>query len=125
MSHARIEDVYFDQDPAPNVLRAATATAFGVPADQVGIERLDGPPAIGPVPAVRWLRDNADMPGEFPAWYSLHTHVTDLRRINAILSNLTGLLGIAAMSQAPDPDELAMHGPDGSLHLVRDYPCPS
>jgi hypothetical protein len=120
MKRARIEEVFFDHEPNPEALRAATAEAFGVRYDQVAIAtfRDANPGSVASWPAVRWLRDGERMPGEFPVWYYLHTQVNDLVRLNAMLSDLTGHLGIAAMSQAPDPDELALHGPDGSLHMV-------
>ena len=101
-----------------DALRAASAAAFGVRPEMVVIEFLDGPAYIGPEPAVRWIRDSENMRGEFPAWFYLHTQVAELERISRILSIITGKLGVAALSQAPDPDELALHGPDGSLRYV-------
>ncbi len=118
MTKARIEEAYFDREPAVDALRTASAAAFGVRPETIVVECLDGPAHIGPEPAVRWLRDGEDMRGEFPVWYYLHTEVADLDRINQILSAITGKLGVAALSQAPDPDDLALHGPDGSLRIV-------
>jgi len=117
--NARIDEVYFDQEPTPEALRFATASAFGLRMHEVVVERLDGPASVGSEPMVRWLRDADLMPGEFPVWYYLHTPAElTLGEINRALSEITHQLTLAAVSEAADPDSLALHGPDGSLRDV-------
>lgn len=111
-----IEDVYFERDPDPDRLRMATAAVFGVRPETVSVEFLRDAGPVPAAPAIRWLRDEDDMPGDFPAWWYLHVPAAERQRLDAQMSDLTGRLGIAAVTQAADPftNDLVLHGPDGS-----------
>jgi hypothetical protein len=82
----------------------------------VVVETVADPRPSTGTPVIRWLRDEDDMPGDFPSWWYLQPPATALPNLEALLSDLTGRLGIAAVTQDPDPftNDLVLHGPDGS-----------
>lgn len=111
-----IEDVYFEHEPDPVRLRNETAAVFGVRPELVVVETIREPRHLAVTPIIRWLRDEDDMPGDFPSWWYFQPPATALPHLDALLSELTGRLGIAAVTQDPDPftNDLVLHGPDGS-----------
>ncbi len=110
-------DILFTDEPQADALRDVAARAFGV--DPVAV-------AVGPLLAltppkgaqVILQRQPDDLPGDFPVWYGLAVDGSLMDQVKRAIDTLAYDLGITAISDADDDDDMTLHLPDGSDHVI-------
>lgn len=65
------------------------------------------------------LRESQDMPGDFPAWYGMSVDPTLADRVAAAVSTIARTLDAVLLTDAEDEQDMTLHLPDGSGHVVR------
>lgn len=110
-------DILFTDEPRIEVLRDVTARAFGVDPVVVAVGPLvEFTPAPGSQVVLQ--RQPEDLPGDFPVWYGLAVDASLMNRVPRAIDTVVHGLGIAAISDAADDDDMTLHLPDGSGHVV-------
>lgn len=112
-----VTDILFTEEPRTDALRDAAARAFDVAPEAVAVGPLLEltPP---PDSQVVMQRQPEDMPGNFPTWYGLAVDGALVDRVPHALDAMVEGLGIAAISDADDDEDMTLHLPDGSGHIV-------
>ncbi len=64
------------------------------------------------------LREPEDMSGDFPVWYGLAVDASLVNRVPRALPSVSQALGIVAISDADEDEDMTLHLPDGSSHVV-------
>lgn len=112
-------DIYFEQEPAPDALRRASATIFGVPEETVVVTRMLSDAATHALRSAEtlivWQRETDDQPGEFPAHYLLQipASTTSLDVILRRLATTTRVPFVVTASDA-DSGDIVLYDADGS-----------
>lgn len=117
-------DVYFEQEPQPGALIAATAVAFGVPTSTVVVAPLVSDVAhdalYNPTVTVLWRREPGDQPGDFPDRYQLAIPEEAAETIFDHLAVVAARLGVPFVTEASHDAELHLYFPDGTVHTIAD-----
>jgi hypothetical protein len=112
-----VTDILFSKEPRLHELRDAAASAFDVGPAEVAVGLLL---VLTPPPCSRVLlqRQPEDLPGDFPVWYGLALDPALIDHVPQALDAIAGDLGLAALSDAEDDEEMTLHLPDGTHHIV-------
>lgn len=115
-------DILFTEEPCIDALREIAARAFGVDPMVVAVgPLLEFTPPSGS--QVIFQRQPEDLPGDFPVWYGLAVDASLANRVTRAIDRVAHGLGIIAISDADDDDDMTLHLPDGSdrvVHLEQD-----
>ena len=111
-------DILFTDEPQVDALREVAARAFGIDPKAVAIGPLL---ALTPPTGAQVVlqRQPEDLPGDFPVWYGLAVDTYLMKRVSRAIDTLTYGLGMTAISDADDEQDMTLHLPDGSGHVVR------
>jgi len=112
-------DILFRDDPPPDRLHHSVADAFRVPPEQVAVAEAAGNDPIPDDAQIILLHRSRTMPGDFPSWYGLTVDADLVERIDPALNTVARHLGTVALSDADDEQDMTIHLPDGSGHVVR------
>ncbi|MGI8404841.1 MAG: hypothetical protein ACR2OE_08795 [Thermomicrobiales bacterium] len=109
-------DIFIHGVINPDTLRAATARAFGLLPNRVGVRAPETPWPDAEVVAEVWTPDlRGDWPGQYIYWIP----DADMNRLPAILASLARDLGVPVMTSGDDDDvTMNLYLPDGSAHDV-------
>jgi len=111
-------DMFIHSVIDPDILRTATARAFGLLPGRVGVRAPETPWPDAEVVAEVWT---PDLRGDWPGQYILWVPSSDRGLLPTPLADLARNLGVAVMmpADADDEDLMDLYLPDGSTHEVR------
>ncbi|MGC4191667.1 MAG: hypothetical protein QM589_10995 [Thermomicrobiales bacterium] len=112
-------DIYFEHEPAPETLRQASVSVFGVPSDTVVVTRMLSDVALHALRSddvlIIWQRETDDQPGDFPAHYLLEIPAST-QNLETLLSHLATATHVPFVVTAndSDPGDIVFYDGDGS-----------
>ncbi len=112
-------DILFRDDPGPDRLKDVAARAFRIASENVAVAEAAGHDHISDRAQVVLLHRSQSMPGDFPAWYGLTVDAGLVDDVDLALNTMSHGLGTVALSDADNEQEMTLHLPDGSGHVVR------
>lgn len=111
-------DILFRDDPGPDRLKDVAARAFRIASENVAVAEAAGHDQISNMAQVVLLHRSQTMPGDFPAWYGLTVDAGLIDDVDRALNTMSHGLGTVALSDAEDEQDMTLHLPDGSGHVV-------
>ncbi len=103
----------------PDRLRIAASRAFGIAPSLVSVTEAAGFETIPDDARVVMLHESQDMPGDFPTWYGVSVDPALVDRVDGAIETIARTLDTVVPTDAEDQQDMTIHLPDGSGHVVR------